>query len=178
MTSGSALFFGSSREVSRLAERHVLRADGVAGGVLGRLADVDQHALLAVDELHRIGRRHPAGRRPPACSIGQSSRPPEAIAAAKRYQFSKNEIQGRGEADALAGEQNANYRIPPLRAAARRHRLARAGLRPSETPPMHKLVLIRHGESTWNLENRFTGWTDVDLTADRASSRRAPPAGC
>ncbi|RCX08951.1 2,3-diphosphoglycerate-dependent phosphoglycerate mutase [Extensimonas vulgaris] len=29
---------------------------------------------------------------------------------------------------------------------------------------MHKLVLIRHGESLWNLENRFTGWTDVDLT--------------
>ena len=30
---------------------------------------------------------------------------------------------------------------------------------------MHKLVLIRHGESTWNLENRFTGWTDVELTS-------------
>ncbi len=30
---------------------------------------------------------------------------------------------------------------------------------------MHKLVLIRHGESTWNLDNRFTGWTDIDLTA-------------
>jgi len=29
---------------------------------------------------------------------------------------------------------------------------------------MHKLVLIRHGESAWNKENRFTGWTDVDLT--------------
>ena len=29
---------------------------------------------------------------------------------------------------------------------------------------MHKLVLLRHGESQWNLENRFTGWTDVDLT--------------
>src|SRR5262249_35587260 len=29
---------------------------------------------------------------------------------------------------------------------------------------MHKLVLIRHGESTWNKENRFTGWVDVDLT--------------
>src|SRR5437762_11602845 len=28
---------------------------------------------------------------------------------------------------------------------------------------MHKLVLLRHGESTWNRENRFTGWTDVDL---------------
>ena len=29
---------------------------------------------------------------------------------------------------------------------------------------MHTLVLIRHSESTWNLENRFTGWTDVPLT--------------
>ena len=29
---------------------------------------------------------------------------------------------------------------------------------------MHKLVLLRHGESTWNKENRFTGWTDVDLS--------------
>ncbi|MHB8771344.1 MAG: 2,3-diphosphoglycerate-dependent phosphoglycerate mutase [Syntrophales bacterium] len=30
---------------------------------------------------------------------------------------------------------------------------------------MIRLVLLRHGESTWNRENRFTGWTDVDLTA-------------
>jgi 2,3-bisphosphoglycerate-dependent phosphoglycerate mutase len=29
---------------------------------------------------------------------------------------------------------------------------------------MIRMVLLRHGESTWNLENRFTGWTDVDLT--------------
>ena len=29
---------------------------------------------------------------------------------------------------------------------------------------MYKLVLLRHGESTWNKENRFTGWTDVDLS--------------
>jgi 2,3-bisphosphoglycerate-dependent phosphoglycerate mutase len=29
---------------------------------------------------------------------------------------------------------------------------------------MIRLVMLRHGESTWNLENRFTGWTDVDLT--------------
>jgi 2,3-bisphosphoglycerate-dependent phosphoglycerate mutase len=38
---------------------------------------------------------------------------------------------------------------------------------------MYKLVLIRHGESKWNLENRFTGWTDVDLTesgVDQAKS--------
>lgn len=29
---------------------------------------------------------------------------------------------------------------------------------------MHRLVLLRHGESEWNRDNRFTGWTDVDLT--------------
>ena len=29
---------------------------------------------------------------------------------------------------------------------------------------MHRVVLLRHGESIWNQENRFTGWTDVDLT--------------
>jgi 2,3-bisphosphoglycerate-dependent phosphoglycerate mutase len=39
---------------------------------------------------------------------------------------------------------------------------------------MAKLVLIRHGESQWNLENRFTGWIDVPLTANgEAEARRA-----
>jgi 2,3-bisphosphoglycerate-dependent phosphoglycerate mutase len=38
----------------------------------------------------------------------------------------------------------------------------------------HRIVLLRHGESQWNLENRFTGWTDVDLTAaGLAEARRA-----
>ena len=37
---------------------------------------------------------------------------------------------------------------------------------------MHKLVLIRHGESTWNLENRFTGWTDVPLTPTGVAQAR------
>src|SRR5471030_1099634 len=31
---------------------------------------------------------------------------------------------------------------------------------------MQKLVLMRHGESVWNKENRFTGWTDVDLSEE------------
>jgi 2,3-bisphosphoglycerate-dependent phosphoglycerate mutase len=39
---------------------------------------------------------------------------------------------------------------------------------------MHTLVLLRHGESTWNKENRFTGWTDVDLTEKgRVEAREA-----
>ena len=29
---------------------------------------------------------------------------------------------------------------------------------------MKRIVLLRHGQSQWNLENRFTGWTDVELT--------------
>ena len=47
---------------------------------------------------------------------------------------------------------------------------------------MTQLVLIRHGQSTWNLDNRFTGWVDVDLTPlgveqARAAGRRLKAAG-
>ncbi|MEO8630174.1 MAG: 2,3-diphosphoglycerate-dependent phosphoglycerate mutase [Betaproteobacteria bacterium] len=38
---------------------------------------------------------------------------------------------------------------------------------------MHKLVLLRHGESIWNKENRFTGWTDVDLSEQGLSEAAA-----
>lgn len=37
---------------------------------------------------------------------------------------------------------------------------------------MHKLVLVRHGQSVWNLENRFTGWTDVGLTQQGVAEAR------
>lgn len=37
---------------------------------------------------------------------------------------------------------------------------------------MHKLVLLRHGESVWNKENRFTGWTDVDLSEKGVAEAR------
>ncbi|PHV34029.1 2,3-diphosphoglycerate-dependent phosphoglycerate mutase [Janthinobacterium sp. BJB312] len=38
---------------------------------------------------------------------------------------------------------------------------------------MYKIVFMRHGESTWNLDNRFTGWTDVDLTEKGINEARA-----
>ena len=38
---------------------------------------------------------------------------------------------------------------------------------------MHRVVLLRHGESVWNLENRFTGWTDVGLTPQGVEEARA-----
>jgi 2,3-bisphosphoglycerate-dependent phosphoglycerate mutase len=38
---------------------------------------------------------------------------------------------------------------------------------------MQRLVLLRHGESDWNRENRFTGWTDVDLSAQGVEEARA-----
>ena len=55
-----------------------------------------------------------------------------------------------------------------------------AGARDPRASPamiMHKLVLLRHGESTWNKENRFTGWTDVDLS-ERGRAEARKPAGC
>jgi len=38
---------------------------------------------------------------------------------------------------------------------------------------MHRIVFLRHGESVWNRENRFTGWTDVDLSAAGLEEARA-----
>ena len=38
---------------------------------------------------------------------------------------------------------------------------------------MYKIVLLRHGESVWNQENRFTGWTDVGLTEKGMEEARA-----
>ena len=35
---------------------------------------------------------------------------------------------------------------------------------------MKQLVLVRHGQSTWNLQNRFTGWVDVDLGVDEVDA--------
>jgi 2,3-bisphosphoglycerate-dependent phosphoglycerate mutase len=48
---------------------------------------------------------------------------------------------------------------------------------------MHQLILLRHGESVWNQENLFTGWTDVDLSEhgreeSRQAGRNLQEAGC
>ena len=113
-TSGSALFFGRSREVSRLASGTLLRADGMAGGVLGRLADVDQHRLLAVDQLHRIGGAD--------LRAAPSLRPASARAAGRRRPARRRtDTSCRGTkfkawraAGARSGK-SADYRIrPPL----------------------------------------------------------------
>ena len=45
-------------------------------------------------------------------------------------------------------------------------------VRPMKSPT-HKIVLLRHGESDWNRENRFTGWTDVDLSERGVEEARA-----
>ena len=45
-----------------------------------------------------------------------------------------------------------------------------------ESLSMHKLVLLRHGESVWNRENRFTGWTDVDLNETGVAQARSAGA--
>ena len=42
-------------------------------------------------------------------------------------------------------------------------------------PVRIRLVLVRHGQSIWNLENLFTGWTDVDLTAARLRGGASRP---
>lgn len=39
--------------------------------------------------------------------------------------------------------------------------------------PAHKVVLLRHGESEWNVANKFTGWTDVDLTSKGTTEANA-----
>lgn len=39
---------------------------------------------------------------------------------------------------------------------------------------MKRIVLVRHGESQWNMENRFTGWTNVDLTEKGKEEAFAP----
>jgi 2,3-bisphosphoglycerate-dependent phosphoglycerate mutase len=57
-------------------------------------------------------------------------------------------------------EKRGNYLVSADRALTR----AEQGITGSSVPMGHKLILLRHGQSEWNLKNLFTGWVDVDLT--------------
>src|SRR5690606_16878285 len=61
-----------------------------------------------------------------------------------------------GQVQPAPSDRSRTRHVGPLR-GSRRHQ--------ATVMTMHKVVLLRHGESTWNHENRFTGWTDVDLSA-------------
>ena len=105
---------------------------------------------------------------PPPRTSGASSMLPETSATRISIQFANRKstlfvlVGGSGSASAPRV-----FRHALGASAAGDSKMAGFGPRTAGyLPPsaMHKLVLIRHGESTWNLENRFTGWTDVDLT--------------
>ena len=84
------------------------------------------------------------GPPPPVRSSGHSSMPPETSATTNEEQVLEDEFHGSSS-------------------SASRIIIQR----------MHRLVLLRHGESGWNRENRFTGWTDVDLSAQGVEEARA-----
>ena len=72
---------------------------------------------------------------------------------------------GRGpDQDRLGQPHRPHRQIQPVAAHRRAARRRGAIPRQEGVPAVTKLVLIRHGESTWNKENRFTGWTDVELS--------------
>ena len=74
---------------------------------------------------------------------------------------------GRTDQDRVGEPDRSRLQIQPAAPHRRRARLrreVRRAERHSEPRRMITLVLLRHGESTWNKENRFTGWYDVDLS--------------
>src|SRR5207247_8359812 len=74
---------------------------------------------------------------------------------------------GRTNQDRIREPNRPHLQIQPAaahRTRTRRRREVRRTLGDPIARKMFTLVLLRHGESTWNKENRFTGWTDVDLS--------------
>jgi hypothetical protein len=66
--------------------------------------------------------------------------------------------------EAFAPDVSADVRARLTRRASDAKRDLRTAKREPQGEAMKAIVLLRHGESVWNGENRFTGWTDVDLT--------------
>ena len=91
----------------------------------------------------------------------------------------------RRVAGAQGDDVEIGHRPESKTAGGRRSTRQNAGPLGEEDRVPYTLVMLRHGQSTWNLENLFTGWVDVDLTelgprrgACRAARTCAPPACC
>ena len=132
-----------------MAAKAGLRARHLAP--LGRNRGLDHRRSRGRDR--RPGRSRPGRRRAATASAkyNQLLRIEEELGAAAKY-------AGRAAIKQLTGRQ-------PWHGDAVQGRYSAILALPSASYYMtHTLVLLRHGESTWNKENRFTGWTDVDLT--------------
>ena len=101
----------------------------------------------------------------------------------RHHRRSRGGHQLRPDQDRLAVPLRSHGQVQPAAAdrgrAGRERALSRAR-RPAArcfagggSQMMHKLVLLRHGELVWNRENRFTGWTDVDLSDEGLAQARA-----
>jgi 2,3-bisphosphoglycerate-dependent phosphoglycerate mutase len=84
--------------------------------------------------------------------------------------------QGAGPRGGLA-ERSALRRSGPSPFPIRIERLTLRAPATEGATDLPTLILVRHGQSQWNLENRFTGWWDVDLT-DKGVAEATPPASC
>src|SRR5688572_20511669 len=105
--------------------------------------------------------RSPTSRSAPQPVRSKPARPAAAIARPSTISCCALKRSSRRAASTPARRQSRNWRFASRPNRARRIHMLR-------------LVLLRHGESAWNRENRFTGWTDVDLTEKgRAEAREA-----
>src|SRR5580765_6066954 len=106
----------------------------------------------------------PAKPKTPPLPIWRSARRPGKSRPARRAEPTAS----ANTTSCFASKRNSGHRrVTP---ADRLSRLSRA-----VSDAMHTVVLLRHGFSTWNQENRFTGWTDVDLAEQ--GNKEAAEAG-
>lgn len=156
--------------------------------ILGGRPHVDHGRVAPVDQLNGLGRGNPSAatpdnRRPkqqPTRNEGDGDKNKVGVIGEKLHVGTAGLGVWKNERSKKSG-QSSHYKITVLRDGLGRsaelrqnalpHRIdasfllfCRFLLTDLSTDIMYKLVLIRHGESTWNKENRFTGWVDIDLT--------------
>ena len=113
----------------------------------------------------RAGRQRDTSLRPEFPVDGTAFPGPRA-GAARRFADGGESIRDRAPSDRAPRRLLPAPRVPLPAPRPKKRRAPRGPLPcPDESAhPVIDLVLLRHGESEWNRENRFTGWTDVDLT--------------